>query len=357
MKKRLAALFLALALLLLCMAGCASQTLSLDGSASDPGANGAYAYSSKNELSVSDDMDNGTNLIESTEPGELTTDTSLTTAGNISPDRKIIRNADVDLETKEFDASVEKLRSVVEELGGYISQANVYVYNSYYELHSANYTVRIPAEKFDQFIAYREDMGTVNSTNIWTDDVTESYYDMEARLESLETKRARLLELLGQAEDMESIIALESELSNTIYEIESITGSLRRLDDQITYSTIQVYINEVRETTEPVTLPKTFGERVSQQLRNTIKGLADFGENFVVWVVGASPVLLILAVIAVVVILIVRRGAARRAVRREEKALKNAEAVARWRETHGETPVITRTIEKQEGNPDGKKKD
>ena len=127
-------------------------------------------------------------------------------------------------------------------------------------------------------------------------------------------------------------------------------NSTWEIADQISYSTINVYIDEVRETTEPVALPKTLGERISQQFRNTINGLVDFGENFIVWLVGASPVLLILAVIAVIVLLIVKRGAAKRAVRREEKARKNAEAIAQWRETHTETPIVSKTMQKEEPN-------
>lgn len=356
MRKRTTALFLAIALILLCMAGCSAQMA--DSAADDFITNGAYYYDSKSDYTSEEaELYTDWDVPMEEAKGEIATDTSLVTTGSVSPTRKIIRNANIELDTQDFDASVEKLQSIVEELGGYISLADVYVYNSYYELHSANYTVRIPAEKFDQFIACRENMGTVNSTNVWTDDVTDSYYDMEARLESLETKRTRLLELLEQAEDMESIITLESALSDTIYEIESITGSLRRLDDQISYSTIQVSINEVRETTEPVALPKTLGERISQQFQSTINGLVDFGEDFIVWFIGALPVLVILAVIAVVIVLIVKRGAGKRAIRREEKARKNAEALARWRETHAETPAVTRAIEQREEKPGEQKKD
>ena len=354
MKRRIVVLFLVVALLLLCMSGCASSQSADNAAASDMGSSGVAYYSSSGEtMAPSENEEIETDILVETD--DFTADTSISTIGDVSADRKIIRNADIELETKEFNASIEKLQNAVTELGGYISQANVYVYNSYYELHSANYTVRIPAEKFDQFIAYREEIGSVNSTNVWTDDVTDSYYDMEARLESLETKRTRLLELLEQAEDMESIISLESALSDTIYEIESITASLRRLDDQISYSTINVYINEVRETTESVTLPRTLGERISQQFQSTINGLADFGENFVVWIVGASPVLLILAVIIVAIVIVYKRGAAKRAVRREEKALKNAEAIARWRETHTDTPVVTHTMERPEQTQDDKR--
>lgn len=353
MKKRIAAIFLTFALILLCFAGCSSRSLKTDGAAGNTADAGAYDDASS-QLVPRDTYENDTEFVTSESPEENLSGGTLPPVGEVSSDRKIIRNADINLETKEFDASIEKLKSIVAELGGYISQASVSVYNTYYELHSANYTVRIPADKFDQFIAYREDVGSVNSTNVWTDDVTDSYYDLEARLESLETKRARLLELLEQAENMENIIALESELSNTIYEIESITGSLNRLNDRIAYSTINVYLDEVRETTESVSLPKTLGERISQQFQNTINGIENFGENFIVWVVGASPVLLILAVVAAVILIIVKRGAGRRAVRREEKALKNAEAIARWQETHTETPVVSQTVEKHGKKSDGK---
>lgn len=355
MKKRIVALCLAFAWILMCLAGCSSNSVKMDGAASDMGVDDMY-YNSSNQFSES--IEYGDNVkftgADTDAPVENVSDSALSAIGDTSPDRKIIRNADISLETKEFDVSIEKLQSLVTELGGYISQANVSVYNSYYQLHSANYTIRIPADKFDQFLAYREDVGSILSTNVWTDDVTDSYYDMEARLESLETKRTRLLELLEKAETMENIIALESELSNTIYEIESITGSLNRLDDRIAFSTINVYIDEVRETTEPVALPKTLGERISQQFQNTINGLTDFGENFIVWIVGASPVLLILAVAAVLVVVIVKHGAGKRAARREEKALKNAEAIARWRETHTDSPAITQTVEKQERKTDSK---
>lgn len=347
MKLRFAALSFAVLLLLACMAGCAA---SVGKDAADTTMDSGYYYSD-NEINgagvTSDSAPEEAETESDTAGSALASDSILPATGDLSTDRKIIRNAWIELETKEFDASVAELQALVEELGGYISQANVSVYNSRYELHSANYTVRIPAENFDQFLSYRENLGTVSSTNIWTDDVTDSYFDMEARLESLETKRTRLLELLEQAEDMESIIALESALSDTVYEIESLTGSLRLLDNQIAYSTIDVYLNEVRETTEPVALPKTFGERISQQFRDTLQGMADFGENLVIWVVGASPVLVILAVIVALVLVFVKRSAPRRAVRREEKALKNAEAIAQWRASHAQTSAVTQKAAEQ----------
>ena len=343
MKKRIWALILTSILLLACLAGCSGGK---DSYAADTSYNSSGAYYSSPTASSSASASMAEAPMEAEyaydeeayEEADISSDSMLST-GELAANRKIIRNGNVNLETTEFAASVEKQQSLVTELGGYISQANVEVYNSYYQLHSASYTVRIPAEKFDSFISRRDSLGNATSTYVWTDDVTDSYFDMEARLDTLETKRARLLELLDQAEDMEDIITLESALSDTVFEIERITGSLRRLDDQISYSTIQVYLQEVRTVTETVTVPKTLGERISQEFQSTLSGLKEFGEDFIVWFIGALPVLLILAVVIIVVVLIVKRGAPRRAEKRARRAAENAQrqaaAVARWQAEHG----------------------
>ena len=61
-----------------------------------------------------------------------------------------------------------------------------------------------------------------------TKDVTDSYFDIEARLASLEIQKERYLELLERAEDMESIVVLTNALTDVLYQIESHTGTLKR---------------------------------------------------------------------------------------------------------------------------------
>jgi hypothetical protein len=316
MKKRIFAAILALMLVALCFAGCSAQY---------SGEGAVAPAEAKNDMSY--DMDYAmeepvADYVEAeSAPGKAmdSGDSSLNTMPT-DESRKIIRNGDISIDTTDFDASVAKLNELVEKYGGYTSNANVYVSNNKYSLHSGSYTLRIPAENFDAFIAERSGIGAVQNINVWSDDVTDQYFDMNARLESLETKRTRLLELLEKAETMENIIALETELSDTIYQIESLTGSLRRLDDQINYSSIFVNINEVREVTDPVELPKTLGERISQNFKNTLSGMKTGGENFLVWFIGASPALLLIGVVvAAVIVVVVRVKRKKSAAKKEDK--------------------------------------
>ena len=75
--------------------------------------------------------------------------------------------------------------------------------------------------------------------------MSQAYYDTETRLAAQRTKQERLLDLLAQADTMESIIELENALSETEYEIQSLTTDLEHYDDLIDYATVDLYLAEV----------------------------------------------------------------------------------------------------------------
>ncbi len=335
MRKRRIALALILVFIAILFSGCASGFKSSDSTAAD---NGSYYYGYDNnapQASASEGYDyksedsyDDASMEESGSTGSLAT---MAIDSALQSSRKIILTADINMETKAFDDSVAALQEAVESLGGYISGANTYVYNSTYSLRSANYTVRIPVENFSAFITKSEQMGNVTNANIWQDDVTARYTDIETRLAALETKKERLLALMEQATEMSDIIELESALSDTIYQIESLTGQRNTYDDQIRYSTAHVYIDEVRDLTDVVTPPKTLGERIGQTFRSSWKSFVNFCEDALVFLVGALPVLIILVILAVALILILRHTAPRRAARREERAERQRQAAAQYR--------------------------
>lgn len=94
---------------------------------------------------------------------------------------------------------------------------------------------------------------------------------------------------------MEYIIELENALSDVRYQIESLTGTLRLYDSQVEMSSIEVYLQEVKTTTPDT--PDTLGQRISQQFKSSLSGLANFGENVLVFLLGNLPVLLVWAVV------------------------------------------------------------
>ena len=147
-----------------------------------------------------------------------------------NPNAKLIRRAELHIQTEQFDQSREALNKLVGDCGGYFESASVYggSRRDAYASRSGEYVVRVPSEKFSQFFSGAGDLGYVTNSTESSEDVGTQYYDLEARLKTQRTKQDRLLALLEKAETMEDIIALESALSEVEYQIESYSSELNR---------------------------------------------------------------------------------------------------------------------------------
>lgn len=209
--------------------------------------------------------------------------------------QKLVQYMDYDIETLDFDQSVAALEQLCADLGGYVQEASRSgdsVNSS--RLRSAHYVLRIPSGQLEQFKGDTEKIGTVCSSSVWTDNITESYYDTESRLKSLRVQEERLLALMEKSETLADVIELEQALADVTYEIESLTSSLRRYDTLVDYATITIALSEVVQYTDVPAVPKNLGERIGQRFSATLDGMADFGEELLILIVGCSPVLLVL---------------------------------------------------------------
>lgn len=294
MMRKLIPLFLALLMLCTVLAGCGAKSES----AMDSGAPGAAtdSYYDKSELK-GDSYFGGNYAVE--EEYTETTDSGETPAeGTVPAQQKIILYLDYEIETLEFEKSTAALEALCAQLGGYIQDS----YRSgdsinYDNLHYANYTFRIPSSRLDDFRTGAETVGTVTSVSTSSENITEKYYDIEARLASLRTQEERLLALMEKSETLADVIELEQALADVTYEIESLTGSLRKYDSLVDYSTVTVRLSEVVKYSETPVVTRTLWDRMSNRFKNSLRGIVDFGEDLLVGFVGSLPVLVLLGVL------------------------------------------------------------
>ena len=229
----------------------------------------------------------------------------LDTAARPTDGEKLIENLYYEIETLQFDDSVEQIQSLYESLGGYVQESSVEGLSGQ-SLRFAHYILRIPQEKTAQLKERTAELGNVLRTDSSVQNVTDEYYDIEARLKSLRTQEERLLALLEQSGSLEDIVQLEQALSDVTYEIEKLTGTLRNYDSLIEYMTVTIDLREVTRETEVTQAPVTLGERIAAQFHSTMAGLGQFGEAVLVFVVGGLPVWILLAAVCLAVLLIVR---------------------------------------------------
>ena len=123
--------------------------------------------------------------------------------------QKLIYNADLELETTGFDAAQDTLQAAVENTGAWLeySEMNGSAEDQDRRLY---YTVRVPVDNYRTFLEQAGQSGSVLSLNESAQDVTASYIDVEARIDSLEAQRERLAELAAQAETTADLLEIES---------------------------------------------------------------------------------------------------------------------------------------------------
>ena len=306
-KKLMIAMLSAAMALMLCFAGCSSNSKDMaDGynyavtedaaytepaEAPAPGAATAYEYGL--DTSAYADMDKA----------KLNT-------GDMYGGRKIIRNYDISLATNTFDDDLAYINAKLSELGGYVLSSSLS--GSKPEAYgdsgrSLSMTLRVPAEKASDFVSGVQRLGKVDYIHDYTDDVTDQYFDVDTRLAVLKDQLERLRAIMVETDNLADIITLEERISEVMLQIEELTGTLKRYDALIAYTTIDISINERNAISGPADTKGT-GERISEGFTDTLNGVATFFVNFFVWFVSSLPVLIILAAITVAVVFIVKHA-------------------------------------------------
>lgn len=227
---------------------------------------------------------------------------------------KIIYSGHVYMETTEFDESIRALDQAIKSFGGFVQESSV---NGNTQHNSDGtttvvdrwgyYVVRIPTGKFDAFMTLTDGIGNVTSSSRTAENVTSQYTDYEARLASLYTQEERLLKMLEESGDLESLIQLEARLSEVRYEIESIERNLRNLDQRLAFSTVTMELREVEIYTPTVPVQRTFGEKLKEAFADGWSGFVRGLQRFVISLVRSLPGLVLFVLIVAVVLLVVRK--------------------------------------------------
>ena len=220
--------------------------------------------------------------------------------------QKLIRTAWLELETTEFEEAIWDLTELTERYGGYFENSSVA--NRGNGSRWGNYTIRVPAEKYDAFLNEAGQLCHETWRETSQEDISEVYYDTAGRLKTQQIKLERLQALLAQATAMEDIITIESAISETEWNIDNLSGTLRRYDAKVDYATVNVNLNEVYKLSNVEEVPDTFGQRLGRAFGNGMRNFVDNLEDFAVFVAYNWIGLLIwIAVIAVVVVVVRRK--------------------------------------------------
>ncbi len=215
--------------------------------------------------------------------------------------QKIIKTASIYMQTKEIDELLKKINTEISSLKGYTSS---YSQDKYNESGSVNAIVQIPAEKLDGFIEFLDKAGTVTSKQISTKSITEIYTETESKIKAYETEEKTLLGILEKCESVTDIITVQERLSEIRSELETLNNTKKLYDSQISYSSVELSISEVDRVKKA---SNSFGSEIWEKFKDNLYNIGHFFRNLAVFVLSASPYLVVIAVAAIIVALIIKK--------------------------------------------------
>ena len=309
MKKTLSLLLAALLLFALCACGSANTAASAPSAAYDMATTEA-AYPEPEEAAEYGGFADAAG-------------TQLETGSGAAPEgspEKLIYSASATVETTEFDQTVEKLTALVAEYGGFVESSSINGSNYYSQSRGysseryASYVIRVPSDRFSTLMSSLSTLGNVPYSHTYTENITAQYYDTDARLTAYKTQETRLLEMMEIAETVEDLISIEEKLTELRYKIESLQSTLNNWDRQVSYSSLNLEVQEVIEYTPESRM--SYGQELALALTNGLKRTGEFFKDLLLTLVGALPALVILAVVLAILIPVWKK---RRKVRRMKK--------------------------------------
>lgn len=163
---------------------------------------------------------------------------------------QIITTVDITVTVTKPLTAADAAADIADKFGGSVSYRSESAATDY-STGSAQLTLRVPSAKLNQALDELKELGVTRDTSINAVDVTAESTDLAARITSLQTSVDRLLTLMSQATDTENLLAVESALSQRQADLESLQAQKRNLDDQVSLSTVNLYLVSERDTPAP----------------------------------------------------------------------------------------------------------
>ena len=198
----------------------------------------------------------------------------------VPTERKIIRNADLELESAAPEDAQQKITAIAESKGGFVVESQQRSSTSNVTTRdTVTMTVRIPAAKFNESLdEIRKVASRVVVETVKGQDVTEEFVDIEARLKAKKALEDQFLEIMKQGKTVQDALQVQRELANVRGEIEQIEGRKRFLENQTSLSTIKILLR-----TPTAYSPSSSG--FFYQLGRAISSGFDIALSFILWLV------------------------------------------------------------------------
>lgn len=185
-------------------------------------------------------------------------------------ERKLIQNGNLSLVVERVEDTITNLSKIAEKLGGRIDSVGLYNSGGAAK-KQATVVMRIPAVNFGAGMEQVKSIAKkVQSENISTEDITEKFIDMQARLKNLKAEEAQYLDIMQKAVKIEDVLKVSQRLYLVRQQIEQLQGQMNYLSRQVDMSVITINLSS-----EPDINPTNAVWSPSTTVKEATQGLID----------------------------------------------------------------------------------
>ncbi|WP_282941521.1 DUF4349 domain-containing protein [Paenibacillus sp. RC67] len=232
-------------------------------------------------------------------------------------DRKIIYRANLTMQVEKYEEAQQQIEDAVKKSGGYVLQ---FSQNETTYEKNGNFVIKVPANGFSSLLSQLEKIHPTTQKNMQGQDVSEEYVDLTARLKAKQVVESRLIAFMEKASKTDELLAFSNELGKVQEEIERIKGRMRYLEQNVSYSTIELRL--VQKMGSAAIIKGQEGGPLYLRAVSALNGSAAVLTVIFQWIVivaaAVLPVAIVLAVI-IIPILLVRRSRRRKQVELRKK--------------------------------------
>jgi hypothetical protein len=153
--------------------------------------------------------------------------------------RDVVKTATMTVRVDDTSAAADRAAVIAETSAGRVDRRTEDAGTGQGRAHTT-VVLRVPVEKLDGVVRELKELGTVQTAETTSDDVTAQRVDLDARMRALQTSVDRLLAIMRDADDPDALIRAEDALSERQAELDSLRAQREQLGDQIAYSTVEV---------------------------------------------------------------------------------------------------------------------
>lgn len=209
--------------------------------------------------------------------------------------RRQIKRYNIEADSKTFEETYSGIRALIPKYKGYVNSSSL----SNDDSKRVTTNMRIPSASVEEFI---EEVKSVKGFNLLyesesTTDVENNYVDIEKRLTALNKRLEKLYELQEKEQNIDKILDIETRLQDTISSIEELEGTKKGLDRDVTYSEVNLNLNEVytgNNKNEPTEAP--FGEELAGFVKGTGRMYKGIAKSLLFILIGLSPIIIIIVI-------------------------------------------------------------